>query len=116
MGHQRRVKGEQHRIVGLVLEVSRQRLDGTSAVVKVTAGPQGPDTEQKRVAVVQQYPGPAGIDAANGPQDARNAQLAVLQAGLNRQAHLGESRLLPQRLLWAAVNQHDGSLHGSGPC
>jgi hypothetical protein len=37
---------------------------------------------------MQQHPGPAGIDAANGPQDAVNAQLTVLQGGLNRWAHL----------------------------
>jgi len=69
--------------------------------------------QHKRVAVVQQHPGPAGINAANGPQDALNAQLVVLQGGLNSRPHLREPRLLPQRLQEAAENQHDGSLHGT---
>jgi len=40
LGHQRRVKGERHRVVGLGVEVGRQRLNGTAAVVQVTAGQQ----------------------------------------------------------------------------
>ena len=52
LGHQSRVKGEQHRVVGLGLEVGRQRLDGTSAVVKVTAGLQPGKGRHKRGAVV----------------------------------------------------------------
>jgi hypothetical protein len=59
---------------------------------------------------MQQHPGPAGIDAASGPQDAVNAQLTVLEGGLNRRPHLHQPRLLPQRLQRAAVNQDDGSL------
>lgn len=74
---------------------------------------QCPGAQHKRVALVQQHPGPAGIDSANGSQDALNAQLTVLQFGLNRQARLRHSRLLPKRLHWAAVNQHDGSLYGA---
>jgi DNA gyrase subunit A len=52
LGHQRRIKGEQHRVVGLGLEVGRQRLDGAAAVVKVTAGLQPGKGRHKRGAVV----------------------------------------------------------------
>jgi len=36
--HQRRVKGQWHRVLGLGLKVGRQRVDGAAGVVQITAG------------------------------------------------------------------------------